>query len=154
MEISCSDNSVCCVCTVLQLVLLYVNAISPSFLPFCRLSGCMVTDRGLSSLASALKSNPSHLGELDLSYNHPGEAGVKLLSDLKGDPRCSLETLRSVCLNIFTITELFSTFYTGSSSQSSYSNFGPNPIWALGDIGQKDIHFWNAERETFRGTRL
>ncbi|KAL6491381.1 hypothetical protein MHYP_G00017260, partial [Metynnis hypsauchen] len=58
------------------------------------LSGCMVTYEGCSSLASALKSNPSHLRELDLSYNHPGESGVKLLSDLLEDPHCALEKLQ------------------------------------------------------------
>ncbi|XP_071399643.1 NACHT, LRR and PYD domains-containing protein 12-like [Centroberyx affinis] len=45
-----------------------------------RLSGCLVTGEGCASLASALSSNPSHLRELDLSYNHPGDSGVKLLS--------------------------------------------------------------------------
>ncbi|XP_066531855.1 ribonuclease inhibitor-like isoform X2 [Hoplias malabaricus] len=55
-----------------------------------RLSGCMITEEGCSFLAVALKSNPSHLKELDLTYNHPGEAGEKLLSD----PLCSLHTLR------------------------------------------------------------
>ncbi|XP_050959988.1 NACHT, LRR and PYD domains-containing protein 3-like [Labeo rohita] len=46
-----------------------------------RLSGCMVTEEGCCFLASALSSNPSHLRELDLSYNHPGQSLVKLLSD-------------------------------------------------------------------------
>ncbi|XP_066532284.1 NLR family CARD domain-containing protein 3-like isoform X2 [Hoplias malabaricus] len=59
-----------------------------------RLSGCMITEKGSSSLASALKSNPSHLRELDLNYNHPGESGVKLLSDLLQDPHCALEKLQ------------------------------------------------------------
>ncbi len=45
-----------------------------------RLSGCLVTGRGCHSVASALRCNPSHLRELDLSYNHPGDLGVKLLS--------------------------------------------------------------------------
>ncbi|KAI4872699.1 hypothetical protein NFI96_029632 [Prochilodus magdalenae] len=44
-----------------------------------RLAGCMITEKGCSSLASALTSNPSHLKELDLTYNHPGESGEKLL---------------------------------------------------------------------------
>ncbi|XP_072567762.1 uncharacterized protein [Paramormyrops kingsleyae] len=57
-------------------------------LPFCR-----VTEEGCSSLASALRSNPSHLRELDLSYNHPGDSGVKLLSVLLEDPSCKLEKL-------------------------------------------------------------
>ncbi|KAL1277567.1 hypothetical protein QQF64_024240, partial [Cirrhinus molitorella] len=46
-----------------------------------RLSGCMVTAEGCADLASALSSNASHLRELDLSYNHPGDSGLKLLSD-------------------------------------------------------------------------
>ncbi|XP_077944780.1 NACHT, LRR and PYD domains-containing protein 3-like isoform X1 [Gasterosteus aculeatus] len=59
-----------------------------------RLSGCLITEEGCSSLASALSSNPSHLRELDLSYNHPGDSGVKLLSAGLEDPQWRLETLR------------------------------------------------------------
>uniref|UniRef100_A0A8C9Y5U4 B30.2/SPRY domain-containing protein n=1 Tax=Sander lucioperca TaxID=283035 RepID=A0A8C9Y5U4_SANLU len=55
--------------------------------PHCRLetlslSGCLISEEGCSSLVSALSSNPSHLRELDLSYNHPGDSGVKLLKYL------------------------------------------------------------------------
>uniref|UniRef100_A0AAQ4PXK9 NACHT domain-containing protein n=1 Tax=Gasterosteus aculeatus aculeatus TaxID=481459 RepID=A0AAQ4PXK9_GASAC len=59
-----------------------------------RLSGCLITEEGCASLASALSSNPSHLRELDLSYNHPGDSGVKLLSAGLKDPHWRLETLR------------------------------------------------------------
>uniref|UniRef100_A0A3Q2UIG4 NACHT, LRR and PYD domains-containing protein 3-like n=1 Tax=Fundulus heteroclitus TaxID=8078 RepID=A0A3Q2UIG4_FUNHE len=64
--------------------------------PCCKLeslglSGCLITEEGCASLASALRSNPSHLMELDLSYNHPGETGVKLLSD---GPMWRAKTLR------------------------------------------------------------
>ncbi|XP_030640829.1 NACHT, LRR and PYD domains-containing protein 3-like [Chanos chanos] len=62
-------------------------------LEILRLSGCLVTEEGCSSLASALSSNPSHLRELDLSYNYPGDSGVKLLSDRKKDPHCRLDML-------------------------------------------------------------
>ncbi|KAM4606544.1 protein NLRC3-like [Polymixia lowei] len=58
-----------------------------------RLSGCLLTEEGCTSLASALSSNPSHLRELDLSYNHPGDSGVKLLSAGLEDPHWRLETL-------------------------------------------------------------
>ncbi|XP_047429081.1 NLR family CARD domain-containing protein 3-like [Mugil cephalus] len=60
----------------------------------CRLSGCQVTKEGCSFLASALTSNPSHLRELDLSYNHLGDSGVKLLSDIKDNPDWRLDTLK------------------------------------------------------------
>ncbi|XP_078103324.1 protein NLRC3-like isoform X1 [Sander vitreus] len=67
--------------------------------PHCRLetlslSGCMISEEGCTSLASALSFNPSHLRVLDLSYNHPGDSGVKLLSTLLEDPNWRLDTLR------------------------------------------------------------
>uniref|UniRef100_A0A668UKJ2 B30.2/SPRY domain-containing protein n=1 Tax=Oreochromis aureus TaxID=47969 RepID=A0A668UKJ2_OREAU len=67
--------------------------------PHCKmetlsLSGCLITEEGCTSLASALSSNPSHLGELDLSYNHPGDSGMKLLSAGLKDPGWRLDTLR------------------------------------------------------------
>ncbi|XP_071402893.1 LOW QUALITY PROTEIN: NLR family CARD domain-containing protein 3-like [Centroberyx affinis] len=58
-----------------------------------RLSGCLLTEEGCASLASALSSNPSHLRELDLSYNHPGASEVKLLSAGLEDPHWRLDSL-------------------------------------------------------------
>ncbi|XP_051994577.1 stonustoxin subunit beta-like [Xyrauchen texanus] len=53
----------------------------------------MVTEVGCCFVASALSSNPSHLRELDLSYNHPGESGAILLSKRLNDPNCTLDKL-------------------------------------------------------------
>ncbi|XDV33306.1 hypothetical protein PO909_003753 [Leuciscus waleckii] len=66
--------------------------------PHCKLeklwlSYCGVTDEGCAALASALRSNPSHLRELNLYKNKLGDSGVKLLKDLKDDPHYKLETL-------------------------------------------------------------
>ncbi|XP_056310852.1 NACHT, LRR and PYD domains-containing protein 3-like isoform X2 [Danio aesculapii] len=63
-------------------------------LEILRLSGCMVTEEGCGFLSSALTSNPSHLRELDLSYNHPGDSGVKLLSEQLEDPNYTLDKLK------------------------------------------------------------
>ncbi|XP_035804749.2 NACHT, LRR and PYD domains-containing protein 12-like [Amphiprion ocellaris] len=59
-----------------------------------RLSGCLVTEEGCASLASALSFKISNLRELDLSYNHPGDSGEKMLRAKVEDPHCRLETLR------------------------------------------------------------
>ncbi|XP_067438933.1 NLR family CARD domain-containing protein 3-like isoform X4 [Thunnus thynnus] len=58
------------------------------------LSGCLITEEGCASLASAVSSNPSDLRELDLSYNHPGHSGEKLLCAGLQDPLSKLENLR------------------------------------------------------------
>ncbi|XP_044045248.1 NACHT, LRR and PYD domains-containing protein 12-like isoform X2 [Siniperca chuatsi] len=58
-------------------------------LEILRLSNC--TQSSCESLASALRLNPSHLRELELSKSSPGESG--LLSDLLKDEQHSLRTL-------------------------------------------------------------
>uniref|UniRef100_A0A8C1PPP9 Uncharacterized protein n=1 Tax=Cyprinus carpio TaxID=7962 RepID=A0A8C1PPP9_CYPCA len=63
-------------------------------LEILRLSGCMVTEEGCCYVPSALTSNPSCLRELDLSYNHPGDLGVKLISEKLEDPNCSLDKFK------------------------------------------------------------
>ncbi|XP_030227692.1 NLR family CARD domain-containing protein 3-like [Gadus morhua] len=62
-------------------------------LEILRLSGCLVTQEGCAFLALALISNPSHLRELDLSYNHPGDSGYMMLSAGLEDPCWRLDTL-------------------------------------------------------------
>ncbi|XDV53668.1 hypothetical protein PO909_022107 [Leuciscus waleckii] len=66
--------------------------------PHCKLERlelrrCGVTDEGCAALASALRSNPSHLRNLNLCQNNLGDSGVKLISAVLANPHCKLETL-------------------------------------------------------------
>ncbi|XP_076738661.1 NACHT, LRR and PYD domains-containing protein 12-like isoform X4 [Maylandia zebra] len=66
--------------------------------PGCGLETLRLIDCGLSEiscdyLAAALKSNPSHLRQLDLRYNNLRDPDVKQLSDLQQSPDYRLETL-------------------------------------------------------------
>ncbi|XP_048041307.1 protein NLRC5-like isoform X7 [Megalobrama amblycephala] len=61
------------------------------------LSNCSVTEEGYKALASSLRLNPSHLIELDLTGNDPGQSGVKELNDLLQDPNSQLKKLRFLC---------------------------------------------------------
>ncbi|XP_056614649.1 ribonuclease inhibitor-like [Triplophysa dalaica] len=68
--------------------------------PQCQLqilnvSECRIGEEGYKCLCSAVRSNPeSHLIELDLRGNDPGETGVKLIYQLIEDHKCKLNTVR------------------------------------------------------------
>ncbi|XP_034534263.1 NLR family CARD domain-containing protein 3-like [Notolabrus celidotus] len=60
-----------------------------------RLSGCLVTKAGCASLVSAVRSG-SHLKELDLRYNNPGDSGVKKLQQKLDTVRADHGGLQSI----------------------------------------------------------
>ncbi|XP_005734362.2 NACHT, LRR and PYD domains-containing protein 12-like [Pundamilia nyererei] len=66
--------------------------------PHCRLETlrlkcCRLTETACAALVSALKSNPSHLRNLDLSKNDVQDLGVKHICVFLESPHCKVETL-------------------------------------------------------------
>ncbi|KAK3511454.1 hypothetical protein QTP70_008897 [Hemibagrus guttatus] len=61
-----------------------------SYLQLCY---CGVSDEGCAALTAALRSNPSHLRQLDLSGNKLRDSGVKSLSAVLENPHCKLKTM-------------------------------------------------------------
>ncbi|XP_059397045.1 ribonuclease inhibitor-like [Carassius carassius] len=104
--------------------------------PHCKLQTLKLEFCGLrrdscSALVAALTSNPSHLKELDLSYNNIGNEAATWLLGLV--PDCELETLR---LSSCGITKEACAFLTSALSskpcQLKKLDLSDNRLWDLG----------------------
>uniref|UniRef100_A0A672SRW1 Si:ch211-76m11.8 n=1 Tax=Sinocyclocheilus grahami TaxID=75366 RepID=A0A672SRW1_SINGR len=93
--------------TVWRLLVMYQGSDSFCSRSIFSLCNCSITEEECLILTSALKSNPSHLRELNLSRNKLGDSGVKNLSDLLMNPQCKLEKLKLLETKLFANNDIF-----------------------------------------------
>ncbi|KAI5625725.1 NACHT, LRR and PYD domains-containing protein 12 isoform X1, partial [Silurus asotus] len=95
-----NPGEICCILIYRNKICLFCRRTTHTTLCIYRLVYCGVSDEGCAALASALRSNPSHLRELNLSGNKVGDSGVKCLSAVLENLYCKLEILRLVCCGV------------------------------------------------------
>ncbi|XP_035377470.1 NACHT, LRR and PYD domains-containing protein 12-like isoform X2 [Electrophorus electricus] len=101
-----------------------------------RLASCRFTMRGFSALASALRSNPTSLHELDLSSNFPDVSAMRQLLSALRKPNCALRTLRvdKCCLSSEVCGSMSTTLSQNATLRELSLNDNP-----LGDDGLKTL---------------
>ncbi|KAM4534266.1 uncharacterized protein PAE49_022551 isoform 3-T3 [Odontesthes bonariensis] len=101
-----------------------------------RLAGCDLSETHCEVVASALKSNPSHLKELDLSNNKLRDPAVEHLSAGLESPNCRLEALR---LNDCSLSETSCDSLVSALKSNHLTELDLSKNFDLKDLGVKQL---------------
>ena len=96
MFITSSRPVIRCINCVFTAAFIWFDSDTFDIFSLHRLVGCKLSESHCEVVASALKSNPSHLTKLDLTYNNLSDSSVKVVCAGLESPNCRLETLRWV----------------------------------------------------------
>ncbi|XP_056246452.1 NACHT, LRR and PYD domains-containing protein 12-like isoform X2 [Seriola aureovittata] len=103
-----------------------------------QLTDCGLSETHCEIVASALKSSPSLLRELDLRRNSPSDSGIKRLSAGLESPNCRLEILRLSGCNMSAISRS-SVIAALKSNPSHLRELELRGNWDLQDSGVKEL---------------
>ncbi|KAI7790590.1 hypothetical protein IRJ41_010641, partial [Triplophysa rosa] len=95
---------------------------------------CCITDESCAALGSALKFNPSHLTELDLSGNRIAMPGKNLLDELKDSPDYKLDRVIGGSTLNYTLGDIQITGHCGQSAPFDFSEIFYSSLWTTSDL--------------------
>uniref|UniRef100_A0A672J7R1 NACHT, LRR and PYD domains-containing protein 3-like n=2 Tax=Salarias fasciatus TaxID=181472 RepID=A0A672J7R1_SALFA len=97
-----------------------------------RLTDCGLSEIHCRVVVSALKANPSHLTDLDLSGNQLEDSAVKVLCEGLSGPNCRLEVLRLVNCRLSEISSASMLSALSSLRHLKHLDLGGNQLWGSG----------------------